>query len=123
MQSFQLLPPSVLGAVAQVLAQQTNLDQNLTADAVKQAFQSSGLFLETSLASGSSPSPGDVPDLKAALIVLRQALSASLESPEGTGVAPATAPQPAAQPELRRRVRSCSDRPKAPSVDPRTRIR
>jgi len=41
------LPPQVQQAVAQVLAQQIPLDQNLTADAVQQAFQSSGLFLET----------------------------------------------------------------------------
>ena len=37
----------------QVLAQQTSLDQNLTGNDIKQAFQSSGLFLEASLASGS----------------------------------------------------------------------
>ena len=46
------LPPQVQQAVAQVLAQQTRLDQNFTAGAVRQAFQSSGLFLEASLASG-----------------------------------------------------------------------
>jgi hypothetical protein len=72
------LPPQVQQAAVQVLAQQTNLDQNLTAGAVKQAFQSSGLFLETSLASGSAPLSNGVPDLKAALIVLRQALTTSL---------------------------------------------
>jgi hypothetical protein len=86
------LPPQVQQAIVQVLAQQTNLDQNLAADAVKQAFQSSGLFLETTLASGSALSPGGVPDLKAALIVLRQTLSTSLQSPEGT---PTATPQPA----------------------------
>src|ERR1700733_8214819 len=48
------LPPQVQQAVAQVLAQQIPLDQNLTAGAVQEAFQSSGLFLETSLASGSA---------------------------------------------------------------------
>ena len=76
--SLPNLPPQVLGAVAQVLAQQTSLDQNLTADAVKQAFQSSGLFLEASLASGSAPLSNGVPDLKAALIVLRQVLTSAL---------------------------------------------
>jgi hypothetical protein len=94
------LPPQVLGAVAQVLAQQTNLDQNLTADAVKQAFQSSGLFLETSLASGSAPLSNGVPDLKAALIVLREALTTSLAdvtATTGTAVpVAASAPQPGA---------------------------
>src|ERR1700759_2592519 len=47
------LPPQVQQAVVQVLAQQTILDQGLTGDDIKQAFQSSGLFLEASLASGS----------------------------------------------------------------------
>jgi hypothetical protein len=92
------LPPQVQQAVAQVLAQQTNLDQNLTADAVKQAFQSSGLFLETSLASGSAALSSGVPDLKAALIVLRQALTTSLAdvtAPASTTTpAAASAPQP-----------------------------
>ena len=67
------LPPKLQQAVAQVLAQQTSLDQNLTGGDIKNAFQKSGLFLEASLASGSPP-PSGVPDLKAALIVLRQTL-------------------------------------------------
>ena len=72
------LPPQVQEALAQVLALKTGLDQNLTGTALKQAFQSSGLFLEASLASGSALSPAGTPDLKAALIVLRQALATSL---------------------------------------------
>jgi Flagellar hook-length control protein FliK len=79
------LPPQVQQAVAQVLAQQTSLDTGLTGDDIKQAFQGSGLFLEASLASGSVASSGAVPDLKAALIVLRQVLTTSL------GTAPVTA--------------------------------
>jgi hypothetical protein len=75
---LQNLPPQVLQAVAQVLAQQTSLDQGLTGNDIKQAFQSSGLFLEASLATGSLPSSTAAPDLKAALIVLRQVLTASL---------------------------------------------
>ena len=74
------LPPQVQQAVAQVLAQQTSLDQNLTGSDIKQAFQASGLFLEASLASGSVSSTAVTPDLKAALIVLRQALTTSLSS-------------------------------------------
>ncbi len=74
------LPPQVLQAVGQVLAQQTNLDQNLTGNDIKQAFQSSGLFLEASLAAGTPPSPATTPDLKAALIVLRQVLTTSLNA-------------------------------------------
>jgi Flagellar hook-length control protein FliK len=71
------LPAPVQLAVAQLLAQRTGLDQNLTGADVKQAFQSSGLFLEANLASGSVPSAA-TPDLKAALIVLRQVLATSL---------------------------------------------
>jgi hypothetical protein len=71
------LPAPVQLAVAQLLAQRTSLDQNLTGDDVKQAFQNSGLFLEAHLASGSVPSAA-TPDLKAALIVLRQVLVTSL---------------------------------------------
>ena len=86
--SLPNLPPQVLGAVGQVLAQQTSLDQNLTADAVKQAFQSSGLFLENSLASGAAPLSVGVPDLKAALIVLRQALTSALSDVTATAATP-----------------------------------
>ncbi len=64
------LPPQLQQAVTLVLAQRTSLDQNLTGGEVKNAFQKSGLFLEASLASGSPPA--GIPDLKAALIVLRQ---------------------------------------------------
>ena len=72
------LPPKLQAAIAQVLAQQTSLDQNLDGGDIKTAFQKSGLFLEASLASGSSAS--GVPDLKAALIVLRQTLQSALGS-------------------------------------------
>lgn len=92
------LPSQVQQAVARVLAQQIPLDQNLTADSVRQAFQSSGLFLETSLASGSLAS--GVSDLKAALLVLRETLTSALSEVTTTigTAAPATAStlQPAA---------------------------
>jgi hypothetical protein len=71
------LPPKLLQAVQQVLVQQTSLDPDLSGQDIKTAFQKSGLFLEASLAAGSVPSAG-VPDLKAALIVLRQALQTAL---------------------------------------------
>ena len=71
------LPAQVQQAMAQVLAQRTGLDPSLTGADIKQAFQSSGLFLEASLASG-SVAPSAAPDLKAALIVLRQVLTTSL---------------------------------------------
>jgi Flagellar hook-length control protein FliK len=73
------LPAPVQQAIAQVLTQQLSLDQNLTGPDIQQAFQSSGLFLEASLASGSVSSTS-TPDLKAALIVLRQVLTTSLAS-------------------------------------------
>src|SRR6476620_6120941 len=90
------LPPKLQAAIAQVLAQQTSLDQNLGGGDIKTAFQKSGIFLEASLATGSIPSAG-VPDLKDALIVLRQTLQSALgNSTVATPAAPAGAPQAAA---------------------------
>jgi Flagellar hook-length control protein FliK len=87
------LPPALRQAVAQVLAQQTSLDPNLGGSDVQQAFQKSGLFLEASLAAGSVSAGGGLPDLKAALIALRQALV----SVAGTADSPtASATQPSA---------------------------
>jgi hypothetical protein len=84
------LPPKLQQAIAQVLAQQTSLDQNLGGNDVKTAFQKSGIFLEASLATGAVPASG-VPDLKAALIVLRQTLQSALGA-DGTTAAPALPP-------------------------------
>jgi Flagellar hook-length control protein FliK len=78
------LPPQVQQAVAQVLAQRISLDQNLTGADIKQAFEGSGLFLEASLASGSLSPSASPPDLKAALIVLRQVLTTSLNGAAAT---------------------------------------
>jgi hypothetical protein len=87
------LPPQLQQAVAQVLAQRTSLDQNLSGNDIKQAFQSSGLFLEASLAAG-TPSAAATPDLKAALIVLRQVLATSLNGAQApaAAVGPGTIP-------------------------------
>src|SRR5882724_6042359 len=82
------LPPKLQQAIAQVLAQQTSLDPNLGGGDIKTAFQKSGLFLEASLAAGVVP-PSGVPDLKAALIVLRQTLQTALGA-NGAATAPAT---------------------------------
>ncbi len=71
-------PPGLRQVVAQVLAEQTNLDQTVDGGAIQNAFQRSGLFFEASLASGALPQAGTVPDLKAALIVLRETLASSL---------------------------------------------
>ncbi|KRR25383.1 flagellar hook-length control protein FliK [Bradyrhizobium lablabi] len=93
------LPPKLREAIAQVLAQQTSLDQNLDGADIKTAFQKSGIFLEASLASGSLPQ-GGVPDLKAALIVLRQTLQSALgiNSTAAPPATPAAPQQPAAPP-------------------------
>jgi len=88
------LPPQLQQAVTLVLAQRTSLDQNLTGGEVKNAFQRSGLFLEASLASGSPPA--GIPDLKAALLVLRHTLLSSL----GGAAAPADAAAPPLVPSL-----------------------
>jgi hypothetical protein len=93
------LPPAVELAVAQVLAQQTSLDPNLTGDNVQNALAKSGLFLEASLAAGVLPSDGGPPDLKAALIVLRQTLTAAIATVEGeTALATSAPPAAAAAP-------------------------
>jgi flagellar hook-length control protein FliK len=89
------LPPALQQAVAQVLAQQTGLNQDLTGGDIQNAFQKSGLFLESALASGSVSPDGSVPDLKAALIVLRQTLATAVGATENA-VAPASATAAAA---------------------------
>ncbi|MBS0532266.1 MAG: flagellar hook-length control protein FliK [Proteobacteria bacterium] len=82
------LPPQLQRAVDQLLSLRPDLGPNLTGDAIKTAFQKSGLFLEASLAAGLNGSPSALPpasasasaqfpDLKAALLVLRQVLSVS----------------------------------------------
>ncbi|MBR0711177.1 flagellar hook-length control protein FliK [Bradyrhizobium liaoningense] len=73
------LPAGLKQAVLDVLAQQTPLNTALDGGDIESAFQKSGLFLEASLAAGTTPSPGATPDLKAALLVLRQTL-ATLET-------------------------------------------
>jgi hypothetical protein len=89
--SLKGLPQQLQQAVAQVLAQRPPLDSLLTGEEVKSAFQNSGLFLESSLAKGSLPQ-GGLPDMKAALIVLRQALATTLATASPTqSTTPATA--------------------------------
>ncbi|WBL75898.1 flagellar hook-length control protein FliK [Bradyrhizobium xenonodulans] len=83
------LPAGLKQAVLDVLAQQTPLNSALDGGDIESAFQKSGLFLEASLASGATPSSGNVPDLKAALLVLRQTL-ATLETPAPQGAAVST---------------------------------
>ncbi|MCA1474046.1 MULTISPECIES: flagellar hook-length control protein FliK [Bradyrhizobium] len=88
------LPARLKQAVLDVLAQQTPLNTALDGGDIESAFQKSGLFLEASLAAGTTPSSGAIPDLKAALLVLRQTLASTFGAPQATaqGVAlPASA--------------------------------
>lgn len=95
------LPAGLKQAVLDVLAQQTPLNTGLDGGDIESAFQKSGLFLEASLASGATPSAGTMPDLKAALLVLRQTL-VTLETAAPQGAATPTSatatPQVAAAP-------------------------
>lgn len=75
------LPPLLQQAVVQVLARQTPLAPDLSGDDIQSAAQTSGLFLESSLATGTLP-PAGIPDLKAALIVLRQTLAVAVQTTE-----------------------------------------
>lgn len=90
------LPAGLKQAVLDVLAQQTPLNTALEGGDIESAFQKSGLFLEASLAVGTTPPSGAVPDLKAALLVLRQTLAATSSALETT--APSVAAQGAALP-------------------------
>ena len=105
--SSDSLPPGLRAAVAQVLAQQTGLDDNLSGADIQQALQKSGLFLEASLAAGTTPA-GSVPDLKAALIVLRQALATVAGNAE---IRPQPSPRSPARPQARPSPRRRLHRP------------
>lgn len=95
------LPAELKQAMLDVLAQQTPLNTALDGGDIESAFQKSGLFLEASLAAGATPSSGTMPDLKVALLVLRQTL-ATLETAAPQGAATPTSatatPQVAAAP-------------------------
>ena len=68
------LPGAVHDAAARVLALQPSLAQAPTGADLKQALAQSGLMLEARLVADGTPPPAD---LKAALLVLREALQAS----------------------------------------------
>lgn len=113
--SSPALPQTLQQAAVQLLAQRTPLTENLTGDAVKTAFQKSGLFLEQTLVKASAAATTTVPslspaipgvllntppDLKAALIVFRQTVASWLgdaepqSSPLATPAQQSTAPSP-----------------------------
>jgi hypothetical protein len=112
------LPPALQQAVAQVLAQQTGLNQNLTGGDVKNAFQNSGLFLESALASGSVSAASGVPDLKAALIVLRQTLATAVGAAESPLAPPAWADAAPPTSQARPAQNSAASPSLAPSLSP-----
>lgn len=91
--SGTVLPEPVQAAALQLLATRPALTTDLAGGDVKSAFQNSGLFLESSLAVGAAvrTEQGGLPDLKAALVVFRQTLSAWLDE-----AAPATPASPQA---------------------------
>ncbi|MBR1172950.1 flagellar hook-length control protein FliK [Bradyrhizobium sp. KB893862 SZCCT0404] len=113
------LPAGLKQAVLDVLAQQTPLSPALDGGDIESAFQKSGLFLEASLAAGTMPSSGNVPDLKAALLVLRQTLT-TLETaaPQSTTAPTATtaAPQAAAAPAQAAGEAAQSASPSGPEI-------
>src|SRR4051812_14045848 len=95
------LPAGLKQAMLGVLAQQTPLNTGLDGGDIESAFQKSGLFLEASLAAGAPPSSGTMPDLKAALLVLRQTLTTlDASAPQGAAIPAGTpgTPQVAAAP-------------------------
>ncbi|MEA2880815.1 MAG: hypothetical protein QOH32_34 [Bradyrhizobium sp.] len=111
----ELLPLQLQQAVTQMLALRPKLDQNLGAGDIKNAFQNSGLFLESSLASGlASPSSTGVPDLKAALLVLRQTLQLLGEAIGEDAASPAAA----LPPHLARQLQATTRIPVEPASQP-----
>lgn len=68
------LPPGVLQAAFSLMSMRPQLGEQLSAADIRNALQRSGLFLESSLAQGKAPATGS-PDMKASLMVLREALS------------------------------------------------
>jgi hypothetical protein len=109
------LPPALKQAVLGVLAQQTSLDPQLGGRDIEAAFRKSGLFLEASLAAGTLPSSGATPDLKAALLVLRQALASTTGAFAGQPQTAASASVPHAVAVLEQ---SAIEMLQAPSLSP-----
>jgi hypothetical protein len=116
--SSNRLPPVLQQAAVQVLAQQTPLAPGLNGGDIEHAVQTSGLFLESSLAAGSVP-PSGVPDLKAALIVLRQTLAAAVQITESPQAVTSAASTVAAS-EIRPAAASPSLVPAQPAQAPET---
>jgi hypothetical protein len=89
--TLEQLPQPVREAAGQLLALRPSLDEDLSAEVVKQAFTSSGLLLETRLALASqalAPPPSASDDLKAALSALRGLLAGYLNTADVTPAEP-----------------------------------
>ena len=71
------LPKALRQAAAQVIALRPALDETISGPQLRQAVATSGLFREASLSQGQQPA-SNVPDIKSALIVLRQIASVAL---------------------------------------------
>ncbi len=89
------LPQAVRQAVAQLQSLRTALTPALTGADIQRAVQSSGIFLEASLASAQPATAGM--DMKAALIVLRQVLGSALGGTAAANVATTPMPTPLLQ--------------------------
>ena len=91
------LPQTLQAAAAQLLSLRPKLNENLSGEDLKTAFRNSGLFLEQSMpnAGAGAQSMAGSPDMKAALVVIRQMLGSWLETdaaqeaakPQGQGAA------------------------------------
>jgi hypothetical protein len=118
------LPPPVQTAIRQVLALRTRTDPPPTAADVKQALARSGLFLEAKLPTAAPSARPAAQDLKAALLVLRQVLSAWAGPPPAApqGAAPpqpvAVAPQAPLQIEAEAAAQGAPVLPAAPDGEP-----
>ncbi|HEY0234765.1 MAG TPA: hypothetical protein VGC86_06900, partial [Afipia sp.] len=100
--SSEALPAPVRQATQQLLSVRPALDRNLSGEDVKAAFEKSGLFLEQSqkLQSAASSPSQTPPDLKAALIVFRQALGSWLNDISASKASAAAPLSAAANPAL-----------------------
>jgi hypothetical protein len=82
--SSPALPENLQQAAQQLLSARLPLDGNLTGERMKTAFQQSGLFLEQMQRAQGSSQTAAMPDLKAALIVFRRALTSWLGTDAAT---------------------------------------
>jgi hypothetical protein len=101
-QTVAALPPDVRAAAMHVLAQQTSLGPVVTSKDLKAAVASSGLFLEARMAvaaqAGSIDAAPPPLDLKAALLIARQALTQWARTAAPSPDAPLLAGRPAGAP-------------------------